>query len=275
MTAPWHAGTELLERYTAAVVDDASAASLEAHLMACSYCREALGRTSHASSGGSLERVWEGVQDRLDPVRRGVIERLLTRSGVPEHTTRVLAATRSLRLSWFAAMAAALGFAILAAYGGTAGLLVFLIVAPLVPLAGVAAAYGPGMDPAYEIGVAAPIRSFRLMLIRATAVLVASLALAGIAALALPQLNWSAAAWLLPSLGLTMASLALSTYVGPIRAAMGITSGWILTVLATEFVSSERLAAFHRTGQLAFLVIAVGAAMVLAGRRQSLERRRT
>lgn len=276
MSSSWHAGSDLLERYAGSVLDDARAASIEAHLIECSYCREALARTSHSSLwGGSLERMWEGVEDRLDPVRRGVIERLLTGSGVPEHTSRVLAATRSLRLSWFAAMAAALGFAVLAAHGGPAGLLLFLVVAPLVPLAGVAAASGPGVDPTYEVGVAAPMPSSRLLLIRSTAVLAASLTLAAVASLALPQLDWWAAAWLLPSLALTLASLALSTFVGPVRAAVGVTTGWVLAVLATEFASSARLAAFRGTGQIAYLAVAAGAAVVLAGRRQSLERRRT
>ena len=275
MTSSWHAGSDLLERYVASVLDDVRAASIEAHLIGCSSCREALARTSHSLWGGSLERAWEGVEDHLDPVRRGVIERLLTRSGVPEHISRVLAATRSLRLSWFAAMAAVLAFAVLAAHAGAAGLLLFLVVAPLVPLASVAAAYGPGVDPTYEVGLAAPMPSSRLLLLRSTAVLAASLALAAVASLALPHLGWWAVAWLLPSLGLTLASLALSTFVGPVPAAVAITSGWVLAVLATEFASSASLAAFRGTGQIAFLAIAAGSAAVLAGRRQSLERRRT
>lgn len=137
--------------------------------------------------------------DELDGVRPGPMERTLVRLGIADHVARLLAATPSLRLSWFAALAVALGFAVSAAYTGA--VVVFLVVAPLVPLAGVAAAYGPGVDPTYEIGLASPMRSYRLLLIRALAVLTASMGLAGAAALALPTLNWSTAAWLLPSLG--------------------------------------------------------------------------
>jgi hypothetical protein len=275
VTTTWHAGAELLDRYAASGLDDVLAASVEAHLIRCAHCREALGRTSQAATlHASLGRIWERVEDRVDPIERGLIERLLTRAGVPEHSSRLLAATRSLRFSWFAAMAVALGFAVFAARAGSMGLLLFLVVAPLVPLAGVAVAYGPGVDPAYEVGVAAPMRSFRLLLVRSTSVLVTSLTLAGIASLALPQLDWSAAAWLLPSLGLTLSSLALSTYIGPVRAATGVGGVWILGVLGAEAVSSATLAAFRGTGQLVFIGVAVGAAAILAGRSQSVERGR-
>ena len=46
-------------------------------------------------------------------------------------------------------------------------------------------AYGPGIDPTYEIGLAAPMRGLRLLL-RAAAVVRASAVLAAAASLALP-----------------------------------------------------------------------------------------
>jgi hypothetical protein len=57
-------------------------------------------------------------------------------------------------------------FAVLAAQVGSGpdASLAFLTVAPLLPLAGIAMAYGPGIDPTYEIGLAAPMRSLRLLL---------------------------------------------------------------------------------------------------------------
>jgi hypothetical protein len=276
MTASWHAGPDLLERYAASTLDEARAASIEAHVMRCARCREALAHAEATLSlGEPLARIWNGVEARSDPIRRGVAEHLLVRAGVAEHVARLLAATRSLRLSWLAANALALAFAVAAAYAGTPGLMLFLTVAPLVPLAGVSAAYGPGVDPAYEVGVAAPMRSFRLLLVRSTAVLVASMALAGLASLALPRLDWSAAAWLLPSLGLTLASLALSTYIGPVRAAAGVTGVWVVAVLVTEAWAPVPLVEFRGAAQVAFAVVAIGAGVILSGRAQSLERRRT
>ena len=47
----------------------------------------------------------------------------------------------------------------------------FLVVAPLGPLAGVAVAFAGGLDPTREIGLAAPYSGLRLLLIRTAAVL--------------------------------------------------------------------------------------------------------
>ena len=46
----------------------------------------------------------------------------------------------------------------------------FLALAPLLPLAGVAAAFGAALDPTYEIGLAAPLSAVRLLLLRTVAV---------------------------------------------------------------------------------------------------------
>ena len=99
--------------------------------------------------------------------------------------------------------------------------MLFLLVAPLLPLAGVAAAYGPLVDPAYELALAAPLGSLRLLLLRAVAVVaVDDAARRWPRALALPGLDWTAAAWLLPSLGAHAARpSALATAIGPGRVA--------------------------------------------------------
>jgi len=73
----------------------------------------------------------------------GRVERTIVRAGVKEHVARLLAATPSLRLSWFCAGTVAIMFTSWVAQTGQRGLLFFLIVAPLLPVAGVAAAYGP------------------------------------------------------------------------------------------------------------------------------------
>src|SRR5439155_10052887 len=187
--------TEVVARYAGGELDEARAYSLEAHLLSCGDCRALL---SPLADRTTVERTWMEIEEAVDSPRPGPVERLLRRLGVPEHLSRLLAATPSLRLSWFAAVTVALGFAVLAARGDHAGLVVFLAMAPLIPVAGVAAAFGPGIDPTYEIGLASPYRSGRLLLLRSMAVLVASLVLIGLGALALPGLDWSAMAWLLP-----------------------------------------------------------------------------
>ena len=61
----------------------------------------------------------------------------------------------------------------MAAYVGTHGVAVFLALAPLLPMVGVALAYGPTADPAYEIAAATPYSGVRLLALR-TAFVVAT-----------------------------------------------------------------------------------------------------
>ncbi len=201
---------------------------------------------------------------------RGPVEAALVRVGVPDHVARMLAATPSLRVSWFGATVVALGFSILAAYGKRDPL-IFLMVTPLLPLGGVAAAFGPGVDPTHEIGLSCPVRTSHLLLIRATAVLSATSFLSGLASLALPRLDWTAAAWLLPSLGLTIAALALATVVRPLWAVGAVAFLWVTGVVASEILSRVPDAAFRGPGQAAFFAVVVVAAPLFAKRREHLD----
>ena len=267
----WHGDADLFPAYAAGEADEASSSSLEAHLVACHQCRAGLAAFAPRPS---LDLAWAGIAADLDMPAPGVIERSLLAIGIPDHVARVLSATRSLRLSWFAALAITLGFAVGASYAGDRGVLLFLTIAPLVPLAGVAAAYGPGVDPTYEIGLAAPMRSFRLLLLRAVAVLATSIVVAGVAALALPVLNWTAAAWLLPSLALSAAVLAVSTIVRPLVAASMVAATWIALGVLAEASAERPFAAFHAKDQVAFLLVAILCAAVVARRREAFEIRR-
>ncbi|MER7487712.1 zf-HC2 domain-containing protein, partial [Streptomyces sp. NPDC126497] len=107
-----------------------------------------------------------------------------------------------------------------------------LALAPVVPVAGVALSYGPHADPMHEITAATPSAGLRLVLMRTAAVLAVSLPLLTLAGALLPSPGApNAAAWLLPGLALTLASLALAGYVG-LRAATALTGGgWLCAVL--------------------------------------------
>lgn len=264
----WHADRQTLVRYAENRIDEATAFSLEAHLPACSSCRDVL---ASLADRHRLGRVWNEIADRVDRPPASGFERLLRALGVADHAARLLAATPSLRLSWVVAVAVGLGFAVLAARSVGDGVLVFLVVAPLVPTAGVAIAYGPGIDPVYEVGLASPIGGFRLLLIRTTAVLLSSIVLAGVAALGLPDVGWTAAAWLLPSLALTLLTLAASTATSPHAAVAIVASVWVMGVAAVEKVAVAELAAFGAGAQVVFTVVAVAAAGVIAARRDALE----
>lgn len=268
MTTTWHADPETLSTYAVGDLDDVRASSLEAHLLTCSRCREGLASSVPVAP---LDRVWAEVVDVIDAPNRSVVERLLLTMRVPDHLARLLAATPSLRMSWLVAEAVALGFAVVAANAATGpsadlALFLFLMVSALLPVAGVAVAFGPGIDPTYEIGAAAPIRADRLLLMRAAAVLATSASITGCAALALPGLDVIAAAWLLPSLGLTLATLALGTWLRPLAAAASVGLGWAAFAAAAAVSTHDRLAAFHPAAQVACLVAIATSAAVLAQR---------
>ncbi|MDQ4064587.1 MAG: zf-HC2 domain-containing protein, partial [Actinomycetota bacterium] len=136
-------------------------------------------------------------------------------------------------------------------------------------------AYGPGIDPTYEIGLVAPIRSFGLLLIRATAVLLTTMGLSTIAALLLPGFDWRVAAWLLPSFGLVTGSLALSTLMHPLRAAIAVAAGWLMAIVVAAVAVTGPVPAraiFGGVMQSVFLVVTVAATTVLITRRERFER---
>jgi signal transduction histidine kinase len=207
------------------------------------------------------------------PVEDGLLERGIVRLGVPDHVARLLASTPSLRLSWLAAAAVAIGFSAWAANAGADGRLVFLMVAPVLPVAGVAAAYGPWADPSYELGTTTPFSGLRLLLLRTLAVLVVTTVVTAVGGALVPAGEISSFAWELPALALTFASLALATVVAPHVAGVAVGLLWFGTVAALEIRSAERFAAFRGPAQTAFFVVVVASAAAIAWRHERLDRR--
>ena len=178
----------------------------------------------------------------------------------------------SLRVAWLAAVVAMIAGAV--AVSRTSGSPApFLALAPLLPLGGVAAAFMPEADPGGEAGAAAPMASTGLLLRRAQAVVATSMLVLGAGAVALPDLGPAAAAWFLPSLLLTVAALAASTWVDPRRAVAAASLGWILTLLVASHGgrtagSLADAALFAASGQAAFALLAVLATSVVVARRR-------
>jgi hypothetical protein len=268
----WHADVGLLERYARGTLDDANAYSVEAHLLACDECRVRVPRDTQR-----LDQIWMGVRATMHAPRRAALEWILHRFGVREHTARLLAATPSLSASWLSAVSATLLFAVLASHVGKGTSLPFLLIAPVLPLAGVAAAYGSGVDPTYEMGAAAPIRGLRLLLIRAVAAFVTTGLLVGVGSLALPHLDLTAAAWVLPALGLTTTSLALSTWLPPVRSALIVSASWIIVAIVSIVLSSgpitvHTIESFTAAGQTVVAGLAVVSTLIVVKRGDFFER---
>ena len=137
---------------------------MEAHIVGCGEL-PGRGRRRWSTRRGSRPTGSRSSTRSTRP-RPGFVEGLLTRLGVPPHVARLLGVTPSLTLSWLGAVAIALAVAVAGAYQGERGLALFLCVAALAPVAGVAATFARGIDPTHELGLAAPMSSVRLLLLR-------------------------------------------------------------------------------------------------------------
>jgi hypothetical protein len=256
----WHLDPDVLRRYTEENVPPNLAASAEAHLMKCAACRSAI---SSYVDAGRAEAIWHEVVDRVDAPRRSRPERILIRLGVGEATARLVVATPTLRGPWLLAVAGVLALAAWAAQVDERLLLMFLVAAPLGPLAGVAVAFAGGLDPTREIGLAAPYSGLRLLLIRTVAVVTVTVPIVTVAGLALPGSTWLAAAWLLPAAGLTGAALALTTRLAPVVAVGVVATAWVL-VTGPITIAGRLDLAFGLGAQVFWLAVAIGGGTWLA-----------
>jgi hypothetical protein len=237
--------------------------STEAHLAGCPECRD---RLAAAVDHSLVPAGWARLDAELDAPKPGPLEAILVRLGVREHTARLLAATPVLRLSWLAAVAVTLAFTATAAHLAQAMAvpILFLAVAPLLPLVGVAVSFGPGVDPTYELTLVAPLHTFRLLLLRCAAVLTTTTALSAGASLALPGYGLVVLGWLLPALVLTLLSLALTPRLGPVTATVVVGAGWAVLLASTVRFDTGESMLFAPTGQVtAAIAAAVAAAAVL------------
>ncbi|MDP2290321.1 MAG: zf-HC2 domain-containing protein [Actinomycetota bacterium] len=217
----------------------------------------------------------DAIMGEISAPARSHFERALLSVRVPEPTARLVAATPVLRWAWFAAVGVVLLFAASAGaeqWQPGDQLAVFLALAPLVPVLGVALAYGPHADRSYEVAVAAPLSGLRLVLLRTISVVVAAAAVSLLTVVAAPTEGWLRLAWLLPSLATTTTALALATRLGVRRAATSVGIGWLVVVVAVSQVRDDATAPFGAAGQLVALAVALVAGAILAGGRRRLDR---
>ena len=263
----WHFDEELAGRYVDGRVGSILAASMEEHLLQCSACR---GLLQPAVPADRLDRLWEEIVERVQAPRTGLLERALRQVGVDQATARLVAVTPSLRVSWLTGTTVVLMLALLAAQTSSQAVAVFLLLAPVLPVAGVALAFGPVTDPAHEIVASTPHSSVHLLAVRTAVVVSSSVLPATVAAVFLPASAWTAMAWLMPALALTMGTLALSTRVAPHVAASAMTLLWVAVVVRGLVRHHDPLFAAAPSVQLASVAALVLAAAVLVAQRRDL-----
>jgi hypothetical protein len=263
----WHAPPGLLARFAADpnAIDGATAASLEAHLVRCAECRRALGAAVDPSL---ITASWDAIAARIDVPREHLVLRLLAWVGIDSALARILAATPALQAAGLAAIVVVAAAAAVASRTSDGP---FLLVAPLVPLAAVAAAFASSSDPAGEAGIASPLHGVGLVVRRAVAVLGVTFVTLAVASLTLPDLGPRAASWVLPGLALAVGSLALGTWVRIEVAVSILAASWIVVVWTVWFAGDRGpvvdTATFAVAGQLASLAVAVAAAALVVVRR--------
>lgn len=260
----WHAPPDVLQRYASGSIDDITACSIEAHLERCAVCRDAMAASADPVL---VEAMWDGIVDRVDQPHLQIIERVLRRIGLDEGAARLVAATPALRLAWIAAVAVIVGIVVLACEEMDSDA-TFLALAPILPLAGVAAAFASGIDPAGEIGAATPLFGFGLVLRRSEAVLVTSFAILVVGALALPGFEPRDAGWVLPALALSFTTIALSGRFPVVPTASVLGGAWLVGINVLSYLDGHgtglaETAAFAAVGQLMLGLTGVAALTVV------------
>lgn len=272
--------------YAGGGLDAAAQWSVEAHLPGCPACRLVL------AAYGDRERLARNRDVLLcraglsDP---GLLGRMLRRCGVPEQIIVLLAATPSLRRSWLAGLLLVLAIAVgasqlaaasvpsagqFAAQPGSAnwtGLVPFLLLAPLLPLAAVAAAFSPALDPSYRVTSAAPVSKIWLLCVRCAAVVAATLVPTAVAALAMPGPWWLAVALLLPALALCAGALAAAVVVRPAAAVVGVAVAWMGLVIGLGATAGRVVAVFGPAGQMTAAAVLLAGIALIAIRRNTIE----
>jgi hypothetical protein len=185
-----------------------------------------------------LSRVWLGVAAQVWRREPGPLERAARRLLRSPGLALALVTTPSLLMGWLIAT----GVVLLAGVGATLGTGTPFVplLAPAVAGAGIAYAYGPGIDPAWELSRSMAVSDRMVLLVRALAVFGLNAALGLAASGAAGTAAAVTFGWLVPmtavcALALAAATVARSANVGVV---VGL-AGWAIVVLAGQSASGR------------------------------------
>jgi hypothetical protein len=229
-TPGWHVDTESIAAYRDGRLGPVPAASLEAHVLRCAACREAIAAAAAADdrSHAAHSARWTAVADRIDVPGR----RLVDRRWWVQLTVGSPLLLRSAVLLVIALAGVPL---LLAIESPRAAAAAFWAVAPIVPLAGAALAYRREIEPAGALAAATPMASLPLLLVRSLVVFAAAAPVAALTALALPVPWHLLIGWLLPGVAFPAIVLAVGTRTDPTPVAVGLAVTWSTVVVASMY----------------------------------------
>jgi hypothetical protein len=210
-----------------------------------------------------LSRVWINVTTEVWRRHPGWLERTAAKLLKSPGLARALVTTPSLLLPWLISTAVIFGVGDLIRLD-TGQPFVWLL-APAVTAVGIAYAYGPGVDPAWELGYSMAVTERMVLLARAVTVFTVD-ALLGVAASAASGTVASVTfGWLIPMTAICALTLAVA--VAARSATTGAVTGvaaWVITVLANRTTSGQLTATVTNTETyLPYLVAAACAAAVV------------
>jgi hypothetical protein len=267
----WHVATPQLAAFRDGSIGNMHAASVEAHLISCARCRQALAADADTSEPERQHRMWARITDEVDrPGKHARFDSVWARSTF---------ASPPLAGAALVALLLTLAVPLLAdAMSPRAGVAALLAFAPLAPLLGVVAAFRPSSDPAGEITLATPVATMRLVLLRTLVVAIASIPVGLLAAVLLPVRTSLLLGWMLPGVALCAVTLVVGTRVEVGRLAVSLALGWgvLVSMLARDMHRGSITAALsdwvvnQPAAQITFALVALAAGLVLAARRDDL-----
>lgn len=271
----WHADRRMLSGYADGRLGRTQASSVETHLMTCATCR---GELAPMADADRLDRNLAAIVAVVDQPARRWPERLLVRCGVSDRHARLVAVVPGARDPWLSSVAIVLVLAAswAAFASSTRDTFVFLVAAPLLAVAAVAAVFATRDDPAREVVVATPTAGLELLLVRWASVVLPAFALTGVFAVAVPDIGWTAMAWLLPSACMAAVTMTAASWL-PVRGVAAAVSGaWVAAAgwsarRSTPDELIEGFVAFQPAGQAALAIGAAAAGVVLVMRRERFE----
>ncbi len=221
-------------------------------------------------AGVDLDRVWLGVAAEVWRRRPGRIERSAIRILRSPGLARALLTTPSLLVPWLIASVVVLGAGVAATV--SSGVSVVPLVAPAVAAAGIAYAYGPGIDPAYELSRSMAVSDRMVLLVRAVAVFGIDALIGVVASAASASAVGVTFGWLLPMTAMSALALATATVARSANAGLAAgLAGWAITIVSTRAATGAFSAAVTNS-LLTVPYAAVGlccAAIVVAATRVS------
>ncbi len=229
------------------------------HVAGCAHCQA---RASLEGMDVNLEKVWMGVAAEVWARPVGRLERWAA-SLLGPGLARALVTTPSLVLSWILASAVVLAVGVLFTQSTDQPWVALL--APALAGIGIAYAYGPGVDPAFELSQTMAVSDRMVLLVRALAVFGANAFLGLIASLFTAQAVGLTLYWLVPmttvaAMALAAATLARSANVG-VGAAL---SGWAVIVLGSAVNTRDLSAAVAGGALMPFYVLGTAIFIALA-----------